>query len=842
VKTIIYRSLSQYRANALKLRRSHTLHSNVRQRFIWLLRQVDKKAIATPESSTLSLGHRVDLKSHLGDGRTLQAEIFASAEMVSRDINSLVNSIADIRLAILLDDIIDKSVADTYFHELKSRNLPPDFFPVIKLSNLMISSQSTELKRCLRELLGFGEFARSGHIPLNYLRQPATEWYISKSGERSAIDEFIQSFRSRDPLNLFVTGSRGIGKSSFLNALEQSLNIHNISFVKRTVDTEDWRELLRELNGDTKSLLDSKGFKTVEVGTSTSIPEVFARVAIDAATKLPNGMVYIVDQFERLFERGIEEATQLEVERVWRSYSDLTASLRSKVRISWVLAAREQYYFMIFPRMGCLHDYDFSYFYVHPFQTDEAIKLVNRVSSLTGFHLTEDATRMLAERCFNHPQNILLSFINIFADGDKQGPVDEIELERRQPWIEVFEADLQRTNTKLERLILYAMAQSLQEITSFEDIRSRVSSQIEIDESELRNALRGLQDKLSLIKQPRHDIFEFFHARFADYIREKHGHEFPPEWSVRRLIETALTLVKEAGGGWVAYSTAKNYLHKALGHSISNYHAYFKATEILEGAEEYEATVDLMIDFREALKGIRYTRINQLSSKVGWEKAQEIVNADIELNRINDEILEKLETLTDAIVHCEMATVDRIQLLCQVANELRADRQTFARTLIKLVADSVMEWQERLPETGRRPVLYFLREGDILQSFGHEEAALIIFQLNCRSRNYDRWHRVELRKAVSLLRKRGKHQEALELLEEAFDKASGKAVKADHLFDAATLAYELNKNKAVELYTKLAPLAEYLERTSRTDGAKRKWGEILGIAKSRGKYIPKKHI
>jgi len=838
----MYRSLSQYKANVLKLRRSHKLHSNVQQRFTWLLRQVDKQAIATPESSTLSLGHRVDLKFHLSDGRTLQAEIFASAGMVSRDINSLVNSIADIRLALLLDDIIDKSVADAYFHELKSRNLPPDFFPIIILSNLMISSQSTELKRRLRELLGFAEFERVGHIPLNYLRQPATEWYISKSGERSAINEFIQSPRSKEPLNLFVTGSRGIGKSSFLNALEQSLMTHNISFVKRTVDTEDWRELLRELNGDTKSLLDSKGFKTAEVGTLTSIPEVFARVAIDAATKLRGGVVYIVDQFERLFERGIEEATQLEVERVWRSYSDLAASLRSNAGISWVLAAREQYYFMIFPRIIYLHEYKFSYFYVRPFQTDEAIKLVNQVSSLTGFHLTEGATRMLVERCFNHPQNILLSFINIFADRDKQGAVDEAELERKQPWIEVFEADLQRINTRLERLILYAMAESLQEITSFQDIWSRVSSQIEIDESELRNALRGLQDKLSLIKQPRHDIFEFFHARFADYIREKYGHEFPPEWSEQRLIETALTLVKEAGGGWGAYSTAKNYLHKALKHNISNYYSYFKATEILEGAEEYEAVVDLMIAFRKVLQDIRYTRINHLSIKVGWEKAQEIVNADVELNRINDEILEKLETLTDAIAHCEMATVDRIQLLCQVANELRADRQAFARTLIKQVADSVMEWQERPPETGRIPVLYFLREGDILQSFGHEEAALIIFQLNCRSRNYDRWHRVELRKAVSLLRKHGKHQEALELLEEAFDKASGKAVKAEHLFDAATLAYEINKNKSVKLYRRLVPLAEYLERTSRTDGAKGKWGKILRIARSRGKYTTKKYI
>lgn len=839
----MYRSLSQYKANVLKLRRSHKLHSNVQQRFTWLLRQVDKKAIATPESSTLSLGHRVDLKFHLSDGHTLQAEIFASAGMVSRDINSLVNSIADIRLALLLDDVIDKSVADAYFHELKSRNLPPNFFPVIELSNIMISSQSMELKRRLRELLGFAEFARSDHIPLNYFRQPATEWYISKSGERSAIDEFIQSLRSKDPLNLFVTGPRGIGKSSFLNALEQYLNIHNISFVKRTVDTEDWRELLRELNGDTKSLLDSKGFKTVEAGTLTSIPEVFTRVAIDAATKLPGGVVYIVDQFERVFERGIEEVTQLEVERVWRSYSDLAASLRSNARISWVLAAREQYYFMIFPRMGYLHDYNFSYFYVRPFQTDEAIKLVNRVSSLTGSHLTEGATRMLAERCFKHPQNILLSFINIFADRDKQGPVDEIELDRKQPWIEVFEADLQRINTRLEKLILYAMAESLQEITSFQDIWSRVSSQVEIDESELRNALRGLQDKLSLIKQPRHDIFEFFHARFADYIREKYRHEFPPEWSVQRLIETALTLVNEEEGDedWSDFE-AKKYLKKALQHSISNYYAYFKATEILERAKKHVRAVNIMITFKEDLEDIRYTRINQLSSKIGWEKAPEIVNADIELNRINDQVLEKLITLANAIAHCEMDVVKKMSLFCKVADNLRADRELFTKKLIKKVADIVMQWEARPPETERRTGLYFEEEGNILQSFGYDEAAIIAFRLVCESWNYDRWHRPELKKAVSLLRKYGKHQKALELLEEAFGKASGKATKADHLFDAATLAYELKRNKAVELYRKLAPLAEYLERTSRTDGAKGKWGEILNIARSRGKYTLKKYI
>lgn len=824
----MYRSRSQYRANILELRKSHKLHTEVEHRFIRILRQVDKKAFAIHESSTLSRGHRVDLKFHLNDGRTLHAEIFASAEMVSRDINSLTNSIADVRLALLLDEDVDKSVADAYFHELGSRNQPLDLFPIIKLSSFMVSSQSMEVKRRLCELLGFAEFARLGRIALNDLRQPAMEWYVGKSNEQSALNEIIQSLRSNNPKNLFVTGPRGIGKSSLLNALEQSFIKNNIYFIKRTVDTEDWRELLGEITKDTISLLDNKGFKTIDVGMSASAPEALTKVAVDAANKFTGGIVYIIDQFERLFERGIEEVTQLEVERVWRSYSDLAASLCSNAKVTWIITAREQYYFMIFPRMGHLHEYNFSYLYVCPFQISESIKLVQRVSDLTGFHLTEGATELLAEKGSGHPQNILLCFINIFSARDKEGPVNEVELERRQPWSEVFEADLERLNTE-EKLVLFAMAETLQEITTLKNIFLRLSSQIEIDESMLRNILRRLQDNLSLIKQPRRDVFEFFHARFADYIREKHGHEFPPEWSIQRLIETALILVKEQGEkAWLDYR-AVECMEKALKHSISNYYVFFKASEMLERSNNYAGAITALLTLKRNIPYLcnEHGRLFY----IGMGEAPKLTEKDVNLlYRIDEQILVKLVHLTNAMAQCDINVDDRMRIFCRLAMSLRNDYEFLAEAIIKQAADLVMQWKNKPPPSEFELLPDY---GDILQSFGYEEAAIILFTLRFKSINYRAWLSSDHRKAISLLKNHGRHREALDLLLEASKKTTGVATKAEHLYDAAALAYEIDKKKALQLYRELIPLAEYLQRTSRTAGAEKKWGTILDIAKSR---------
>lgn len=833
----MYKTLAEYKADVLRLRRARALHKRAEESLTRVIRQVDRGAMAMPESATLSRGHRVDLRLQLADGRAVHAEVFASRATVSRDVNALTNSPAEVRMAILLDDDVDKTLADAYLHELASRNLPGDFFPVIKLSRLLAESESEDLERELRTLLGIGGHETGATIPLEALRAPATDWYVEKAPERAAMREFLQAFRSSAPLNLFVTGPRGIGKSSFLNALQRTLEGSGVRVIKRVVDTEAWQELLTELTEDTRALVHTLGLSPAELPAAGSPAERFSHVAVDAATRLGGGIVYIVDQLERLFERGLQEVTELEVERVWRSFSGLTASLRAACRVSWVVAAREQYYFMIFPRMGDLEEHHFSYLAIGPLRPAESANLIQRASSLTGFQMSKAAATLLADRCYHHAQNILLSFVHFFSERAVGKPADREEMETAQPWADVFEADLRRLASRTERLVLYAMAESLREITSFEDIRSRVATEVQVSDAELRATLRRLQDTLWLIRQPRHDIFEFFHASLADHIRDKHGLEFPVDWSGQRLVETALSVVMDDSSG----IGTERLMAKALQANPANHSVYFRAAALLEKKGDTEDAIRVLVSLRAAAAKLRGEPEHTIFARFGWQvhavdKLQARADAETQLKDADERAARELVRLAGAFDRDNERPWSRAVLLCEVARAINDALSSEAAALVGRAADVVDAWRKSCVE-GEVPdeenVWYLSAVAQTLEVFGKEKAAVTAYHMAARGSGYSRWRRGDLMSAVRILLKRDNLAGALALLMQAVNGTRGQATKADYLSEAAVLAHAIHAEQGRKLYRQLELLARHLERTSRTEKARQKWATIAATATSR---------
>ena len=111
------------------------------------------------EKNGISNG-RVDLVVYDSTRSLVHFELIASNSNnhVFRDTTSLLNSMADTKLAILIDEDLDPDVATAFFRALPLREIP-----TLKLRELLLKENETILTSQLRELLSRAAF-RSGSI------------------------------------------------------------------------------------------------------------------------------------------------------------------------------------------------------------------------------------------------------------------------------------------------------------------------------------------------------------------------------------------------------------------------------------------------------------------------------------------------------------------------------------------------------------------------------------------------------------------------------------------------------------------------------------------------------
>lgn len=152
-----YRSSSDYVEWIRDIRKQKLLHTEVEERLISLLDHIvpDYHPIKEPQGLA---GGRNDLMLFEFSGRKVLFEIFASKSQVSRDLRILDKTKADIKIAIIIDQDIDRDVFNKFLMEN-----PEDNYPFLFIGELF-ESDPTNCYLKLKELILGDDLARVRRI------------------------------------------------------------------------------------------------------------------------------------------------------------------------------------------------------------------------------------------------------------------------------------------------------------------------------------------------------------------------------------------------------------------------------------------------------------------------------------------------------------------------------------------------------------------------------------------------------------------------------------------------------------------------------------------------------
>lgn len=128
------------------LRSTKKLHSTVESRLAYLLNKAHPDAHTVPEVSAV-LGGRNDLLQYFFNGRRVVFEIFCSASQVSQDLRLLEQCDAAVKIAVLIDQDIDETVATEYFRK------KPHAFPFLWLKRVLDPRWESIMIARLQELI-----------------------------------------------------------------------------------------------------------------------------------------------------------------------------------------------------------------------------------------------------------------------------------------------------------------------------------------------------------------------------------------------------------------------------------------------------------------------------------------------------------------------------------------------------------------------------------------------------------------------------------------------------------------------------------------------------------------
>ncbi len=142
-----------YIATIFSLRKAKELHTIVENRLIRILGNATPELHPVKEVQGLA-GGRNDLMFFECNGRSIVFEVFATASQVSRDLLILHKTLADIKIAVILDKEADSKVFDKFLKEN-----PDEPFPFLFIGELFDEPPiNAELK--LREIINGDDEAR----------------------------------------------------------------------------------------------------------------------------------------------------------------------------------------------------------------------------------------------------------------------------------------------------------------------------------------------------------------------------------------------------------------------------------------------------------------------------------------------------------------------------------------------------------------------------------------------------------------------------------------------------------------------------------------------------------
>jgi hypothetical protein len=162
------------RNQILELRKLNQLHDFVEEKLVNLFKQISPDFYTMKEGYGSTSG-RTDTTTFGWNGKVIHVEVIASKNMVQRDLLNLFNTTADIGIAVVIDEDIDKPVVDEFYRK-NSRNIFPRLWiseivrdedaarTVEKIKSILAANVPTETPQRMDEQT-FKELSQDSHLP-----------------------------------------------------------------------------------------------------------------------------------------------------------------------------------------------------------------------------------------------------------------------------------------------------------------------------------------------------------------------------------------------------------------------------------------------------------------------------------------------------------------------------------------------------------------------------------------------------------------------------------------------------------------------------------------------------
>jgi len=365
-----------------------------------------------------------------------------------------------------------------------------------------------------------------------------------------------------------------------------------------------------------------------------------------------------------------------------------------------------------------------------------------------------------------------------------------------------------------------------------------VNSQLEISEKDLKDILRHIQNKLMLIKQPKHDIYEFFHARFGDYICDKYKHEFPEKWDINRLVDVVITLSKEEQYSAKLNPDLKKYLEEIIKEPVEYQQVINQVIDnIIDNNHKGAAIGGLMLFIsslrREGCEDLVYDKENEILQIIRSEPMSErhkLIAGIIEV------YLEDKNTLSENTLIALPQEIDtaapsfyKARSLCIFSRQIESINNDLATETLekaeKMLLNENCDWKERWGGDWYYRVDFYCDisdEAGLIKTLERHNKIEALTQICAKilQKSYLHYTLAEMNWAIDYLLSHGEHEIAAISLLQNEKKRSGLKIKAMLKMKAAECFVGIDTKRKIKLLREANELLQRHLIAARTENSK----------------------
>ena len=377
-------------------------------------------------------------------------------------------------------------------------------------------------------------------LDIGSTRLPATPAWVCAAGRRDlGCSHGSRDFADGKPENILVMGDGGTGKSSFFAWLSRELR-EDQRFVFIPVTAE---------GGDPLTLIDSLNSALCASLHNVMPPAALmgSRVAklvwlIDHGRGQGVRFIFAVDHVEALFSSISEVESRSKIAQARFSLMEAIGKAFQCGNALWILFARAEYFFLMFPNEDSRKALNIWWVRLQEFTDEEASRLLDNLTRISGRSVTEDGRRVFLERAPRNPLKFIVSYINLCSLAERSEGFSAETVLRVQPWESVFEQDFNSLDDS-ERDAIHAIASLMvisdRRVFSADEVYAELKRTHDTDTTldNLRNVLHGIQDTKHLLLQPLPRKYRLYHDDFAGYVLERLGERVVARETMPRLQE-----------------------------------------------------------------------------------------------------------------------------------------------------------------------------------------------------------------------------------------------------------------------------------------------------------------